>query len=86
MPGDTILMCTDGVSRMVTDEEIASTLMTSTSAQEAADRLIELANENGGLDNSSAIVVRLIPEPDGLFDKFKRWRHGDGNASTGDAS
>jgi serine/threonine protein phosphatase PrpC len=86
MPGDTILMCTDGVSRMVTDEEIGSTLMTSTSAQQAADRLIELANENGGLDNSSAIVIRLIPEPDGLFDKFKRWRHGDGNAPTGDAS
>jgi len=85
MPGDTILMCTDGVSRMVTDEEIGSTLMTSISAQQAADRLIELANENGGVDNSSAIVIRMIPEPDGLLDKFKRWRQGDGNTSTANA-
>ena len=81
MPGDTLLMVTDGVSRMVTDEEIASTLMTSTSAQEAAERLIDLANENGGVDNSTAIVVRLIPEPDGLLDKFKRWRQGDEKSS-----
>jgi serine/threonine protein phosphatase PrpC len=85
MPGDTILLCTDGVSRMVTDEEIASTLMTSVSAQEAADRLIELANENGGVDNSTAIVVRLVPEPGGLLDKFKRWRQGDGKPSSGNA-
>jgi protein phosphatase len=81
MPGDTVLLCTDGVSRMVTDEEIASTLMTSMSAQQAADRLIELANENGGVDNSTAIVIRIAPEPDGLLNKFKRWRHGDGNTA-----
>jgi PPM family protein phosphatase len=81
MPGDTILLCTDGISRMATDEEIGSTLMTSISAQQAADRLIELANENGGVDNSTAIVVRFIPEPDGLLDKFKRWRHSDGDSS-----
>jgi serine/threonine protein phosphatase PrpC len=85
LPGDTLLMCTDGVSRMVTDEEIASTLMTSMSAQQSADRLIELANENGGVDNSTAIVIRMIPEPDGLLDKFKRWRQGDGAATAGDA-
>jgi len=86
IPGDTILLCTDGVSRMVTDEEIGSTLMISTSAQQAADRLIELANENGGVDNSTAIVIRMIPEPDGLFDKFKRWRQGEGNTPTGNPS
>lgn len=76
LPGDTLLLCTDGVSRMVTDEEIASTLITSLTAQQAADRIIDLANENGGLDNSTAIVVRFAQEPDGLFDKFKRWRRG----------
>jgi protein phosphatase len=86
IPGDTILLCTDGVSRMVTDEEIGSTLMTSVSAQEAADRLIELANENGGVDNSTAIVVRVVPEPGGLLDKFKRWRQGDGDSSASSAS
>jgi protein phosphatase len=82
MPGDTLLMCTDGVSRMVTDEEIASTLMTSISAQQAADRLVDLANENGGIDNSTAIVVRIIPEPDGLLDKLKRWGRSNDTADT----
>jgi PPM family protein phosphatase len=91
MPGDTLLLCSDGVSRMVTDEEIASTLMTSAGAQGAADRLIDLANENGGVDNSTAIVVRCLPVPDGLFDKLKRipaavgWRRG-GNSSDGGSS
>jgi serine/threonine protein phosphatase PrpC len=55
--------------------------MTSMSAQQAADRLIELANENGGVDNSTAIVVRIAPEPDGLLNKFKRWRRSDGNTA-----
>jgi PPM family protein phosphatase len=89
-PGDTVLLCTDGVSRMVTNEEIASALMTSTTAQEAADRLIDLANENGGVDNSTAVVVRCQGSHDGLFDKLKRipaavgWRRG-GNPDGGAA-
>jgi serine/threonine protein phosphatase PrpC len=81
LPGDTLLLCTDGVSRMVTDEEIASTLITSVAAQQAADRLIDLANENGGVDNSTAIVIRLQQEPSGLIDKFKRWRRGSDTPS-----
>jgi PPM family protein phosphatase len=86
MPGDTLLLCTDGVSRMVTDEEIASTLITSLAAQQAAEKLIELANENGGVDNSTAIVVRFPQEPSGLLDKLKRWRRGsDAPSSAGGA-
>jgi len=82
MPGDTLLLCTDGLSRMVTDEEIASTLMTSLAAQQAADRLIELANENGGVDNSTVIVVRFPQESSGLFDRLKRWRRSSDGPST----
>jgi serine/threonine protein phosphatase PrpC len=72
-PGDTLLLCTDGVTRMVSEEEIASTLLTSTSAQQAADQLIDLANENGGVDNSTAIVVRVPSAPGGVLNKLKRW-------------
>ena len=60
--GDSLLLCSDGLTRMVTDPEIASTLLTSTSAQEAADRLVDLANENGGVDNVSVIVLRVLAE------------------------
>ena len=58
LDGDTLLLCSDGLTRMVTDPEIASTLMTVEPAQAAADRLVELANEYGGEDNVTAIVVR----------------------------
>jgi serine/threonine protein phosphatase PrpC len=76
--GDSLLLCSDGLTRMVTDPEIASTMLTSTSAQEAADRLVELANENGGADNVSVIVVRLIPKSDGLLEKLKIWKRNSG--------
>jgi len=60
--GDSLLLCSDGLTRMVTDPEIASTLLTSTSAQEAADRLIGLANDNGGVDNISVDCAANHPE------------------------
>jgi serine/threonine protein phosphatase PrpC len=72
-PGDAIVLCTDGLTRMVSDEEIASVVATHPAPQDVADRLVELANENGGTDNITVIVVRLAPQPDGLIDKLKRW-------------
>jgi PPM family protein phosphatase len=76
--GDSLLLCSDGLSRMVTDPEIASTLLTSTSAQNAADRLVDLANENGGVDNVSVIVVRILPKSEGVLDRLKIWKRNSG--------
>lgn len=76
--GDTLLLCSDGLTRMVTDPEIASTLLTSTAAQEAADRLIELANDYGGVDNVSAIVLRVTQKSDGVLDRLKVWKRNSG--------
>src|SRR5579863_3781127 len=67
LAGDFLLLCSDGLRRMVTDPEIASTLLTSGSAQEAADRLVDLANEYGGIDNVSAIVIRVTKKPEGVL-------------------
>ena len=78
LAGDSLLLCSDGLTRMVTDPEIASTLLTSTSAQEAADRLVELANDNGGLDNVSAIVIRFMRKPEGVLDRLKIWKRNSG--------
>ena len=50
---------------MVTDPEIAGTLQAETDPQKAALRLIALANENGGADNISVIVLRLENESKG---------------------
>lgn len=57
--GDQLLLCTDGLSGMVTDQEIGA-LMRAHKAPEAACRaLIEVANSYGGKDNITAVVVAL---------------------------
>jgi PPM family protein phosphatase len=72
LAGDVLLLCSDGLTRMVTNPEIASTLETYPNAQKAADRLIEIANENGGEDNVTAIVVRVATEPKGMLAGMRR--------------
>ena len=76
--GDTIVLCSDGLTRMATDPEIASTLLTSSSAQEAADRLVDIANEGGGVDNVSVIVLRVLEKSEGFFDRLKIWKKYSG--------
>jgi PPM family protein phosphatase len=58
-PGDLVLLCTDGLTRMVRDAEIGSVLGESRSAQAAAERLVRLANKRGGEDNVTAVVMRV---------------------------
>jgi protein phosphatase len=74
--GDTVLLCSDGLTRMVSDPEIASTLMTVEPAQAAAERLVELANEYGGQDNVTVVVVRVLPGSGGILERLRRWRQG----------
>ena len=62
-PGDTILLCSDGLWGMVPDDRITH-IMETLSAQAAADALITAANEAGGHDNISAIVCRVVGEQD----------------------
>ena len=59
---------------MVTDPEIASTLLTSASAQESAERLVDLANENGGMDNVSVIVLHVAEKSESVFHRLKIWK------------
>jgi serine/threonine protein phosphatase PrpC len=73
MDGDTVLLCSDGLTRMVTDPEIASTLLMQPDAQTAAERLVTLANEYGGEDNVTVVVVNLQPASNGFFARLRRW-------------
>ena len=63
LPGDIYLLCSDGLNDMVEDEEIQLTLQTlSVNLELAATQLIEMANDNGGRDNVSVILVKVLRE------------------------
>ncbi|WP_309637818.1 Stp1/IreP family PP2C-type Ser/Thr phosphatase [Methylibium sp.] len=62
-PGDCILMCSDGLSDMIDDDQIASLLREHDSLPEAAQALVEAANDAGGRDNISIILVRALGTP-----------------------
>ncbi len=76
LDGDSVLLCSDGLTRMVTDPEIASNLLTHLEAQAAADRLVELANEYGGEDNITVVVLYLRLGSEGLLARLRRWAGG----------
>jgi serine/threonine protein phosphatase PrpC len=63
LPGDFLLLCTDGLTRGVSDPEIAEALANSADPQAAVNRLVSIALERGGEDNITAIVVRFSPKP-----------------------
>jgi len=65
--GDVLLLCSDGLTRMITEPEIAGTLQAELDPTKASGRLVELANEQGGADNITAIVVRVGNEPKSWF-------------------
>ena len=77
LPGDTLVLCSDGLNRMATDPDIGSVLNTSLSAREAVDRLITLANDNGGEDNVTVVVVRVIEGANGWLARLWRWLCGE---------
>ncbi|HTY99033.1 MAG TPA: Stp1/IreP family PP2C-type Ser/Thr phosphatase [Rhodocyclaceae bacterium] len=59
-PGDIYLFCSDGLNDMVEDEEIAMTLQALAANLElCATQLVQMANDNGGRDNVSVILVRV---------------------------
>ena len=56
--GDIILMCTDGLTNMVEDEEIKMIVKSSDDVASIAENLINAANKNGGVDNIGVVVIQ----------------------------
>jgi PPM family protein phosphatase len=56
---DVYLLCSDGLSGMLTDEQILGVVSSSADTNEICRRLIQKANENGGEDNITALVIRF---------------------------
>ncbi|MGC9025823.1 MAG: protein phosphatase 2C domain-containing protein, partial [Chloroflexia bacterium] len=68
-PGDTLLLCTDGLSNLLSPEEMAAMASTDDPPQEVARKMVDLARTRGAPDNVTALVVRVgqpAPRPLGL--------------------
>jgi serine/threonine protein phosphatase PrpC len=76
-PGDIYLLCSDGLCDMVDDEEIGATLQAlGGNLKLAAQQLVQMANDNGGRDNVSVILVRVLreyPGARGVIAKVFAW-------------
>jgi protein phosphatase len=59
--GDVLLMCSDGLSDMLNDEQIAQLLRTNDSLPSAGAMLVQAANAAGGRDNIAVVLVRAKP-------------------------
>jgi len=71
-PRDVLLLCSDGLTRMVTEPEIAGMLQAETDPTRASEKLVALANERGGPDNISVVAVRLEKDAKGWFSWLRR--------------
>ena len=57
LPGDKLLVCSDGLTNMVSDEEILKIVTTAPDLETALETLVQVANENGGTDNITVLLV-----------------------------
>ena len=57
--GDVFLLCSDGLTSMVSDEEVAAVLRQAPSLDEAAEALVRAANQSGGKDNITVVLFRI---------------------------
>ncbi|MHB8657500.1 MAG: Stp1/IreP family PP2C-type Ser/Thr phosphatase [Solirubrobacteraceae bacterium] len=58
-PGDVLMLCSDGLTSMIGEDQIAGALVETPGLREAADRLIHEANDAGGRDNITVVLFRI---------------------------
>jgi protein phosphatase len=77
LPGDLYLLCSDGLTDMVEDEQIQRTLLAlSANLELTATQLVQMANDNGGRDNVSVVLIRVLrefPLARGRIDQLLAW-------------
>jgi len=68
--GDKFLLCSDGLSDMVSDNTISETMKATPNIQQSAEKLVNKANENGGKDNISVCVLEFNGKKRGVLVKY----------------
>lgn len=76
--GDRLLLCTDGLTAMITGERIRELLAGARGPQDAADRLVRAANAAGGVDNTTVVVVEVVAGADDPSTTPDETTHADG--------
>lgn len=83
-PGDTFLMCSDGLTDMLDDGQIEALLRGAADLPAKADQLIAQANQKGGKDNISVILMRVAAPRGGWASRLVRKIQGVGGGAGGD--
>jgi protein phosphatase len=89
VPGDVYVLCSDGLSGMIEDGEILQVVSMTSDLEEACRRLVRIANEHGGEDNITAVLVRIeeglaMPDLAGTPTEIKPPPPLDASAATAD--
>jgi len=82
--GDVFLICSDGLTSMISDDEVTSILRSAASLDEAAEALVLAANQSGGKDNITVILFRLGEDEGGAEQTAVRPVPGDQDTIVGD--
>ncbi|HVJ95554.1 MAG TPA: Stp1/IreP family PP2C-type Ser/Thr phosphatase [Acidimicrobiia bacterium] len=75
VPGDRVMLCSDGLTTMIRERDVERIIRAEQEPQHAADALVRAANEAGGEDNTTVLVLDILetsatppPDPDALLD------------------
>jgi PPM family protein phosphatase len=83
-PGDVFLLCSDGLTTMVDDEDVSQTVAGADTLEQAAKALVKAANRAGGEDNITVVLFKLAGEPTELEDTAIAGPNGRGEADLED--
>jgi serine/threonine protein phosphatase PrpC len=80
LPGDVLLMCSDGLTKYVRDEEILQFITAAPSLDKACDKLIQTAKARGGDDNVTCLLLKIVERPwyKKIFQRFsggRKWQN-----------
>ena len=80
--GDVLVLATDGLTKVLRDDEILSTVTSAANLAAACDSLIDMAKQMGSDDNVTCLLVRLVEQPwyRSVARKLQFWRAGNGTA------
>lgn len=70
-PGDMLMLCTDGLTDLIWDDEILKTMRSEPNLKSAAEALVELANQRGGHDNITVVLI-AVPYHNEVITKKRR--------------